>query len=113
MLEPTIFFVLSSDGVGEYQVSVRLDGDRVICSCDCPAGRYGKICKHKISILSGSGENLVHKSQLDQLQSLSAGLADKNIGLCLQELGDAEAAQAHAKKNLDSVKRKLERLICE
>jgi len=113
MPDPMVFSVLSSDGVGEYRVSVRSDGDRVVCTCDCSAGRYGKMCKHKISILSGNGGALAHKDQLAQLHSLSAELARGNIEQCLQELVAADAALTLAKKNLDDVKRKLERLIHE
>lgn len=111
MIESMAFFVLSSKGDDVYQVSVHLHTDSVICTCDCPAGKFGKICKHKISILSGDGHALARNDQLPLLNSLSGKLFGSEVRSCLRELNEADNALSSAKKNFDDAKRKLERLI--
>lgn len=43
------FLALSSDGVTRYNVSST--------SCDCPAGRNGRVCKHRTSVIDRVGIN--------------------------------------------------------
>jgi hypothetical protein len=44
----------SSSGDKVYYVTFTFQGNRMSVKCDCPAGRFGKFCKHKFGLLKGN-----------------------------------------------------------
>ena len=61
----------SSTG-GFYEVVSEIE-DKIKVNCNCEAGKYGKLCKHKIGLLSGDVNMLYdpkEKSKLEQLSSI-------------------------------------------
>lgn len=111
MADPYNFNVRSSSSSSEYIVSVWIEGEQVLCICDCPAGKFGKLCKHKVAILSGDESALSQRSQSDQLKFLCGQVTQRALGKCLLELDAAEKGLDQAKRHLDKVKKELERMI--
>jgi len=105
-----IFFVNSSDKVTRYQVNFSL-GEDVRIQCDCPAGMFGKICKHKLGLLRGDFSFLADPNQSDSLRECINRLDSSDILKVLEEL-DAYERQLLEIKKICEVKRKsLEKLF--
>ena len=65
----TIIKVISSAGE-PYNVKFSLNENKLKVLCDCPAGIYGKLCKHKIGLLANDASLLFNKTDHKSLQKL-------------------------------------------
>lgn len=107
------FSVKSSSGHGFYSVKIIKQSGKIKIVCDCPAGAYNQICKHKIKILKGDTDILASKLQAPQLISASKMLEKTQYYLLLAEINKAEQVVTTAQKNLKNIKKKVGRLMSE
>jgi len=105
-----IFLVKSSDKVTVYQVNFSLGKD-VRIQCDCPAGVFGKICKHKIGLLLGEVGLLADSNQADFLMECIKKLDGSDILKVLNELNEGERQLSKIKKICEVKKKSLEKLL--
>ncbi|HSL89972.1 MAG TPA: hypothetical protein VK870_11760 [Ignavibacteriaceae bacterium] len=81
----------------------------ITISCDCKAGSFAKLCKHKLGLLSGDGNflyDLAQKPLLDELVLYAKSSEFINLE---KELYIAIESADLAKKNIEKVKRKIEK----
>ncbi len=98
----------SSDAI--YLVSVDQDDQGVVIACSCPAGAFGKLCKHKLDVLDaadGSVDSLSNSSRSD-VRRLIEGTA---IPLLVTSMKSADLEVQKAKRVLESLKRALEKAL--
>ena len=100
----------SSVGIG-YHVVVLLGGADVSCVCDCQAGVFGKMCKHKLAVMSGDKTILLNTEQAPALMSLASRIGTGPVGEAVSDFIDAESAVELAKKRVAAVRKKLEKMI--
>ena len=107
------FDVLSSDGATVYHVTVGVSGGKVRASCTCRAGELGKLCKHKIGILSGRPDLLVSADNetTRELNRFVTQIADTECAVLVTEFLEADAELKEQKQRLDRAKRNLERIL--
>lgn len=102
--------VPSSSSEATYLVSVGQDDQGVFVSCSCPAGVFGKLCKHKLEVLNqvsdfaDSNPDMMRRD----LRSLVEGT---DIPLFLNRMNLAELELQKAKKVLEGAKRDLEKSL--
>jgi uncharacterized Zn finger protein len=106
------FDVVSSSGEGNYKVVVLVEDTRqVVVRCTCPAGVFGKLCKHKVMILT----EILNPTSIDvvnsKLSEANSLLADTNIFLFIRELNIAESKLNEAKKLVLTAKGNLEKIL--
>jgi len=95
-----------------YSVSIEI-GDNIRINCDCNAGVFGKLCKHKLGLLAGDKNFLYDKSDDSKLNELLLFVKRSDYSRILKELASAEAKVEEARKNLTKVKGKLEKTLKE
>ena len=107
------FKVLSSDGSTVYIVSVDRQGDKVLATCTCQAGKHGKLCKHKIGILSGQNDLLVLSDEdaRMKLNELVSEISDTACASCIDEYCLAISECEKQKKRLERAKKDLEKTL--
>jgi len=107
------FEVLSSDGATVYNVTVEINGEMVRAACTCKAGQLGKLCRHKIGILSGKTDSLVSKSDdvNSELNKFVSDIGDTACASYLTEMLAADAEMKEQKKRLDRAKRNLGKVL--
>jgi hypothetical protein len=66
-METTIFAKSSSQPDSPYSVHFIINDATLSIHCSCPAGIYGKLCKHKTSFIKGDLNMLHDPSQQDLL----------------------------------------------
>ncbi len=77
-------------------------------SCNCTAGIFGKLCKHKTAVLSGSPEILYNQEDEKILIELQKIIKKSDLNKITNELEAAEKAIESAKNQAKKIKIKLE-----
>jgi uncharacterized Zn finger protein len=100
-----IVFAVQGSDVLPYSVEFERDGAHLFASCTCQAGRTGAMCKHRLRILSGSGEDV--SVGAEHISTVTAWLVGSPLELALSELAQAEAEQEVSKKAVSRAKAKV------
>ena len=56
-----------SSGAKPYEVDFIIDGNSLVVFCNCQAGSFGKLCKHKTELLAGDESRLFAESEIPKL----------------------------------------------
>jgi len=96
-------FDIQGSGENEYKVHVSPKGeDSVKMMCDCKAGIYGRICKHKLAVATGDPSLLLNPEDAERLRRVSDKIKQREIG------GLLETLYAFRKEH-DAIKRKMDK----
>jgi hypothetical protein len=110
-LDEACIRVHSSDGDDMYLVSFRRRGTRLSLSCTCGSGKYGKLCKHKLGLISGENFPSVFDDDLHQLDIISKMVEGSILLSRLAEYRIAKSRAEEAKTELELSKARLERAM--
>lgn len=69
MKSETIIKIISSSGE-PYDVHFEFSDNKFKVHCNCPAGIYGKLCKHKTNLLDGDSSLLFNKIDYEILKQI-------------------------------------------
>ena len=105
-----ITFLVRGSSPQPYEVIFIKDGDSLTAVCDCPAGTFGNVCKHRTSILEGKFDAIT-SDNADQAPKVVEWLAGTDVEAALTELRQAERSSAPDKKAIAAAKRKLARAM--
>jgi uncharacterized Zn finger protein len=106
-------FLAKSSGTTPYQVVFTHADSRLGATCNCPAGIFGKLCKHKLALLHGDASMLFDPNANPRLLKLSQLVQETAYPRLLAEIHQAEIALAKAKKLVDQSKKLLEKALKE
>ncbi|MFW6046992.1 MAG: hypothetical protein ACOCP4_04315 [Candidatus Woesearchaeota archaeon] len=103
--------VKSSSSESIYSVVFEIDNDTLRVHCDCQAGIYGKLCKHKINILEGDTSNIIDLKEYNEISDIlskvnNSDFATKNNSV--KEI-DNEIKKMNSKKK--KLKKELEQML--
>ncbi len=79
----------------------------LLIKCNCPSGKFGKFCKHKIRLLKGDYEMLYDEKQNDKLGIINEQIQKSEYLELIIELSKSEKAVREAEKKLNVVKKKI------
>jgi len=85
--------------------------DTVKVNCNCGAGIFGKLCKHKIAVLSGDKNILFDQNDELVLEEINGVISKSDFFNLNNELESAKKAVEIAKKQESKAKNKLETAI--
>jgi uncharacterized Zn finger protein len=103
------FEIKSSDGVTSYVVEVVLEADKLHVFCGCPAGVFGKWCKHKTQLMTGDMSATRAISGADDIVELQTLISKSGFARLLAEMKLAEEEMREAKTKMDKTKKALEK----
>ena len=106
MLELT--FLVKGSSKDPYEVIFIKDGDSLTAICNCPAGTYGNVCKHRVNILDGSTQSLSSDNS-DDVATVVNWLVGSDVEVALTELRAVE--KSTDKDAINDAKRKLARTM--
>ncbi len=96
-------FDIKGSGENEYKVHVApKDDDSITIRCDCKAGIYGRMCKHKLAVATGDPSLLLNPEDAERLKEVSDKIRQREIGGLLETLYTL-------RKEHDSIKRKMDK----
>ena len=79
--------------------------------CDCPAGEWGKYCKHKMAVALGDATILYDDEQIDGFNEISNWIDVSNYPKIFSEIRVVEKQLEEAKKNVKNMKEKIARFM--
>jgi len=89
-----------------YELTFIKDGDSLTALCDCPAGTFANVCKHRVAILDGDN-SAVLADDVVKTGIVVEWLIGTDVELALAELREVEARKNLSKPDLVAAKRKL------
>jgi uncharacterized Zn finger protein len=108
-MEQLVFLVKGSSSE-PYELTFIKDGDSLTALCTCPAGQFGNLCKHRVSILDGQTKS-ISSDNANQVSTVTGWLAGTDVEAALLELRKAEKSSETTKDDLAALKRKLSRAM--
>lgn len=111
-MEITIL-VKSSSREEPYAVAVSSTESGLFIFCDCPAGEWGKYCKHKMAIVLADERILYDEEQNDNFKKVTEWISKSGYPDLVTELRTSEKALEEAKKNVKNQKEKIAKLMKE
>jgi len=104
-MEKITILANSSKGETTYSVDFIFEDDRMSIRCSCPAGRFGKFCKHKMSFLKGNDYYLHDDEQYDQLEKIHAWAQKSEYFDYIVKMSKAQRVVDEAESKLKAVKK--------
>ncbi len=94
-----------------YNVEFREAEEGLSIHCDCPAGEWGKFCKHKWQLLNGDENMLFDSSQLNQLAAIHKIALERGLSAFYKKIEELEMLKKslakEQKQEKNSVKKSL------
>lgn len=100
--------VKSSDGNSAYVVQFLFDADKLSVFCDCSAGVFGKICKHKLALLTGDDSTVANADSVEAFREVQKWISQSMWPTLLSELQISEENARIAQSELARSKKKIE-----
>jgi len=88
-----------------YELTFIKDGDSLTALCNCPAGTFGNLCKHRVAILDGDAAAVVDDA--GKTGTIVKWLGGTDVEAALAELRKVEASKESSKPELVAAKRQL------
>jgi uncharacterized Zn finger protein len=105
-----IVFRVKGSSAEPYELTFIKDGTSLTAICTCPAGTFGNLCKHRVSILDGKTKG-ISSDNVDQVATVVEWLPGTDVADALAELRIVEASNDSDKTALNAAKRKLARAM--
>ena len=108
-MEELVFFVKGSSSEA-YELTFIKDGASLTALCTCPAGQFGNLCKHRLSILDGEAKS-ISSDNADQVSTVTGWLIGTDVETALGELREAQKSTETTREDLAVLKKKLARAM--
>ena len=105
--------VKSSSRPEPRSVHVTRDDSGLSFVCDCPAGNWVRICKHKMAMVSGDDSMLYDEDQRENFKKVMDWVAQSGYPDLMKELKEAKNELESAKEKLRGIKEKITRVMKE
>jgi hypothetical protein len=99
--------VHSSDG-DFYSVNCKNNEGIISIKCDCVAGSYTKLCKHKLSMILGKHDSLYDPKQIEDLNTVQEWISKSGYPELLKKLEVAEKELLDKQREVRKLKESLE-----
>ena len=103
----TTLLAKSSSGSEPYKVDFVVENNIMTVHCNCPAGRLGKFCKHKIRMLQGDYDVLYDDDQCDQLDKISDWIQKSDFLDLIFERSKFRTALREAEEKVNAIKKEM------
>ena len=111
-MDITILVTSSSQPIPR-TVQVVLDDSGLSFTCDCPAGKRGRLCKHKKAVASGDDSMLYDENQEENFEKVLAWLAQSAYPDLMNELREAEIEMESVRDKVGKIKEKVSHVMKE
>lgn len=103
-----VFLVKSDSGSQPYSVDFTFKDNRMYVACSCPAGKFGKFCKHKIRLIQEDFGILHDDTQCDDLSQIHDWVQQSDFLDLIFERSRFKKELREAQQRLDAVKKKMQ-----
>lgn len=104
-----VTILAKSSGAKPYEVDFIVDGDSLVVFCNCQAGSFGKLCKHKTELLAGDESRLFADSEIPKLSQIQDVLQSASeLTHLAEEIAESERIVKSEQAKLKKSKKRLE-----
>jgi len=103
-------FLVKGSAKDPYEVIFIKEGANLTAICTCPAGTYGNVCKHRISIIDGDAKSVVSENAAD-VETIVAWVVGTDVEAALKVMREAEAAGTGSINALKEAKANLAKAL--
>jgi uncharacterized Zn finger protein len=103
----TTILAKSSSRDEPYIVTVSLAENGLSIFCNCPAGEWGKYCRHKMAVVSGDAKILYKNEQIENFNKVLKWISESNFPLLVAKFRESEKELENAKKKVTNIKEKI------
>ncbi|MBP1713299.1 MAG: hypothetical protein H6Q42_1502 [Deltaproteobacteria bacterium] len=109
MDEFQINFIAKNDNksTSPHTVEVLIKNRQMFIHCDCPAGKFGKFCMHKIRLLQDDHQVLHDQSQRNELNRISNWIHNSDFLDLIFERSSFKKELREAEDRLEAIKRNM------
>lgn len=101
-----------SSGVEPYTVDFIIQDKKMIVACNCPAGEWGKLCKHKTELISGDKDRLFNINEQEKLEKLQLIIVNiPTFTAVSEEIIMSEKRIKQEKRKLSKIKKDFEKKL--
>ena len=98
-----------SSGTEPYDVEFVVEGNQLSVFCNCQAGTFGKLCKHKTELLAGDSSRLFDESEQKKLTELQAIVKRApEIRRLAEQIAEAEKIIRSEQSKMKTAKKQFE-----
>ncbi len=114
-IEMTKLTIRAKSSSGEpYNVDFIEEHGRLSVFCNCKAGMYGQLCKHKTELIGGDESRLFDASEKDRMVQVRAMLSTApEVQSLAGNIGDSEKLIRREQAKVKSLKKKFAMLLQE
>ncbi len=105
-----ITFRVKGSSKEPYEVLFIRDGNSLTAICNCPAGQFSNVCKHRLAILDGKTAGIV-SDNANEVGTVVGWLAGTDVEAALAELRQLEGQEDADAAALKDARRKLARAM--
>jgi len=103
----------SKSSSGNFYLVEFIIDEKIKVNCNCNAGIFGKLCRHKIGFLELDYSLLYDSKEKHLLDGLEKYIKNSEFPKLIEELNVAKKEILDAKKNEVKLKHRLERILRE
>jgi len=104
----TTLRVKSSSSDAIYTLQIYCEDGNVAIFCDCSAGAYGKLCKHKLAIIANDKTDLENQDQDKNFELAHAWIRSSSLQKMLADIRVAEKEAESAQTKVKKLKKTME-----
>lgn len=95
-----------------YIVNFIIQDKKMAVTCDCPAGKWEKLCKHKVELISGDKDRLFNMGEQAKFEELNLIIANiPYFTSVAQDIATSEKKIKQEKKKLKKIKSDFEKKL--
>ncbi|MCX5869704.1 MAG: hypothetical protein NTY00_03500 [Deltaproteobacteria bacterium] len=109
----TTILAKSSSRDEPYAVAISLTETGLSFFCNCPAGEWGKYCKHKMAIVLGDAKILYNDEQIENFNKVSKWISESDYPFLVAKLRNSEKELEAVKEKVKNMKEEISRSMKE
>jgi len=103
-----------SSGDAPYNVIFACSDNRLTVTCNCKAGIFGQLCKHKTELMAGDSTRLFDASEQGKFDSITAIVARApDVATTAAEIAETEKFIKASQAKIKGVKKRFEQMLTE
>ncbi len=97
-----------------YTVDFLIDDNKLSVHCNCQAGKFAQLCKHKTELIAGDQSRLFDESEIPKLKELESVVSKiPELGRVANEIAESEKVVRDEQAKVKKIKKEFARKLAQ